>query len=295
MSTALERRLQRALGRLPQPNRDATRRARGAALATLPPEERRGGLVLLFVAAAVAVAVAAGAGALAATGNLHVRLGEEQPRPKPAPPHLQVPRGTHGIALVAGGRLWLVTRGGLRIEDLPVSTAELSPRALYAAVGIGSSLVALAPGGRKAWSHDAGGRVVAAAWSPDGLKIAYVVSRNGSNAVRLIEGDGDNDRSLARAVAPVRPVWRRDSLAVTYVRRDGRRVLADFSRGRVSIGTRYKRQAHVTAPSPGPDGRVAMVVPKARGWLELWIVTPRYARTLLRVRALGAPAAVSWR
>lgn len=228
MSTALERRLQRAFRRLPQPTREATRRARAAALATLPAEERRRGLGVVFAAAAIAVVIVAGAGALAATGNLHVRLGRDQPTTPRFPAHLQIPRGTDGIAIVADGRLWLATRGGLRIEDLPVSAAELSPRALYAAVGVGSSLVVLAPGNRRAWSHDAGGRVVEAAWSPDGLKIAYVVRRGSGDELRLIEGDGDQDRLLSARVRAAKPSWRADSLAVAYVRPDGRAGVYDL-------------------------------------------------------------------
>src|SRR5918911_5512720 len=164
MSTALERRLQRAFRRLPPPSREATGRARAAALATLPPREPRRRLGLVFAAAAVAAVLAAGAASLAATGNLHVRLGREQPRPQPAPAHLQVPHATNGIAVVAGGKLWLATRRGLRIEGMAVTAAELSPRALYAAAGVGSALVALAPG-RRAWTHETGGRVIAIAWS----------------------------------------------------------------------------------------------------------------------------------
>ena len=216
MSSALERRLQRSLGRLPQPTREATRRARTAALATLPEQELARGLGLAFAGVAIVVALGIGAASLAATGNLHVQLGREQPRLKPAPTHLQVPSGTNGIAVVAGGKLWLATRLGLRIEGMAVSAAELSPRALYAAAGVGTALVALAPG-RRAWTHATGGRVTAIAWSPDGLKIAYVVRRRGQFQLRLIEGDGDHDRLLYRNVAAVKPSWRSDSLAVAYL------------------------------------------------------------------------------
>lgn len=142
-----------------------------------------------------------------------------------------MPAGTHGIAVVAGGRLWLATMSGLRIEGLRVSAAELSPRALYAVVGIGSSLVALAPGGRRAWVRPTDGRVVAAAWSPDGLKIGYVVARPRGDELRMIEGDGSPDRLLARGVLPVRPSWRADSLAVAYVDRRGRAASFDLGTG----------------------------------------------------------------
>src|SRR6266496_459383 len=175
MSAELEQRLQATFGRLPKPSREASARARSAALAALGPTNRRssGGLVLVLVA--VAFAVGACAAALAATGNLRVGIGAKQTPSRPVPARLSVPRGTQGLALVVGGKLWLATRNGLRIEGMPVSAAELSPRALYAVVGIGSSLVALAPGNRRAWVHQTDGRVVSAAWSPDGLKIVYVV------------------------------------------------------------------------------------------------------------------------
>jgi hypothetical protein len=169
-----------------------------------------------------------------------------------------VPAGSHGVAVVAGGKLWLATRSGLRIEGMPVSAAELSPRALYAVVGIGSSLVTLAPGNRRPWVHQTEGRVVSAAWSPDGLKIAYVVARRGADELRLIEGDGSPDRLLVRRVRPVRPSWRADSLAVAYVDAHGRAAVFDLSSAlRRTFDTRrcggaardvaYDRQAPVLA------------------------------------------------
>lgn len=226
MSSELEQRLEGAFARLPKPTREASARARAGALAVLAPARTRSRVELAIALVAIAFALGAGAAALAATGNLHVRLGSPAKHERAIPEHLSVPAGTHGIAVVAGGRLWLTTISGLRIEGLPVSTAELSPRALYAVVGIGSSLVALAPGGRRAWVHPTDGRVVAAAWSPDGLKIAYVVARPRGDELRMIEGDGSPDRLLVRGVRPVRPSWRADSLAVAYV--DGRGRAASF-------------------------------------------------------------------
>jgi hypothetical protein len=226
MSNELEQRLEAAFRGLPKPTREASVRARAGALAVLAPARTSSRVELAIAVAAVAFALGAGAAALAATGNLHVKLGSPTKPERPIPARLSVPAGTHGIAVVAGGRLWLATMSGLRIEGLPVSSAELSPRALYAVVGIGSSLVALAPGGRRAWVHPTGGRVLGAAWSPDGLKIAYLVAHPGGNELRMIEGDGSPDRVLARGVRPVMPSWRADSLAVAYV--DGRGRAASF-------------------------------------------------------------------
>ena len=232
MPTELERQLRTGFGRLPKPTREASARARAAALDALGPgrQSPRGGLLL--VAFAVAFLVGAGAAALAATGNLHVRIGAREQTVRPVPTRLSVPSGSHGLAVVSGGKLWLATRGGLRIEGMPVSAAELSPRALYAAVGIGSSLVALGPGNRRAWVHQTSGRVIALAWSPDGLKIAYIVARPRGDELRLIEGDGSPDRLLVPRVRPVRPSWRADSLAVAYVDARGRGAVFDLSTSR---------------------------------------------------------------
>ena len=47
--------------------------------------------------------------------------------------------------------------------------------------------------------------------------------RGGDSQLRTIEGDGDHDRLLDRAVRPVVPSWRADSLAVAYVGAGGGR------------------------------------------------------------------------
>src|SRR5919204_2784225 len=105
MSSELEPRLKRALSDLPGPTRAARERARTAALAVIPARPRSHGrrrVVVVAVAAAVVAALAAAA--LAATGRIHVQLGASHPSPPVAPTHLVLPRGTHGVALVAGGR-----------------------------------------------------------------------------------------------------------------------------------------------------------------------------------------------
>src|SRR5919206_1617297 len=238
MPSALERRLSAALGR-PRPTRDATTRARAAALATLPKPSRRSIAWVALVAAAAALgAVGLGAAALAASGKLHVDLGAPSQRPAPEHTRLTLPPRTHGMAIVAGGKLWLATRGGLRIEGMPATTAELSPRALYAVVGLGSSLVAFAPGQRRAWTLRTPGPPLAAAWSPDGLKIAYVVQTRRGAELRLIEGDGDHDRLLDLHVKPLKPAWFADSLRIVYARANGRRAIFDLRHGSRAVSRR---------------------------------------------------------
>ena len=161
--------------------------------------------------AAVALA-GAGIGALTlvglrATGAIHLQVGSRARADQPAPrvARLLVPRGSDGIAAVVDGRLWLSTRRGVRIEGLPVSAAGLSPHALYVGVGLGRSLVAMAPTRRLAWTHGTDGPVVAVAWAPDGLRVAYVVRLGKRYSLRLIEGDGDHDQLVDPSVRPVRP------------------------------------------------------------------------------------------
>src|SRR5947199_8336024 len=231
MSAELEQQLRAAFGRLPKPSREASARGRSAALAAIGPSGGRSFSMLVLVFVAAAFAVGAGAAALAATGNLRVDIGAREKPARPVPTRLSVPPGSHGLALVAGGKHWLATRNGVRIEGEPVSAAELSPRALYAVVGLGSSLAALAPGNRRPWVQQTDGPVVSASWSPDGLKIAYVVARPGADELRLIEGDGSPDRLLVRRVRPVKPSWRADSLAVAYVDARGRAAVFQLSSG----------------------------------------------------------------
>ena len=134
MSDELEQQLEAAFRRVPKPTREASARARVGALAVLAPDRTRSRVEPAIAVAVVAFALGAGAAALAATGNLHVKLGSAAKHERAIPARLSVPPRTHGIAVVAGGRLWLATTNGLRIEGLPVSAAELSPRALYADV-----------------------------------------------------------------------------------------------------------------------------------------------------------------
>src|SRR5919197_893591 len=220
VSSELERRLGETLRGLPGASEEVETRARAAALDALAPRQAPTHLrrrLLTFVLAVLAL-FAVGAAALAAIGTIHVRLGETK-KQLPAPhARLSLPAGAHGFAVLAGGKLAFVTRAGFRMEGLPVTAAAVSPRALYVAVGIGHSLVVLAPDGRQMWIRRARGPVVAAAWAPSGLQISYVVSRpRRAAALRLIEGDGDHDRLVDPSVSRVTPAWRADSLALAYV------------------------------------------------------------------------------
>ncbi|HZT95185.1 MAG TPA: hypothetical protein VE985_11990 [Gaiellaceae bacterium] len=230
MSSELERRLEAMLAGAPEPEAGAGEEALHRALRALHPAAppRRGlrAAVLAFAAAVVLLVIAAGS--LGAAGALHVSFGTKpKPKPRPEAKPLTLLKGAEGIAAVVGGRLSLVTAGGLRLQAR-ASAAALSPHAVYVAVGIGRSLVAMAPSGRLAWTHPAGGRVVAVAWAPDAIRIAYVVRAGHRFVLHVIWGTGTHDTVIDRGVRPVPPSWRADSLALAYVGAGGKAIVYDL-------------------------------------------------------------------
>jgi hypothetical protein len=238
MSSDLERRLEGLFADAPESDPGAGEEALHRALRALQPAVApRRGLrtgVLAFAAAVVVLVIAAGS--LAGAGALQISLGPKAKRP-PATRQLSLPRGANGVAAIVDGRLSVVTRGGFRLQGLSASAAALSPHALYIAVGIGRSLVAMAPDGRRAWSHPAGGPVVASAWAPDGLQIAYIVRDGHRFVLHTIYGNGKNgtDRTIDRSVRSVTPSWRADSLALAYVGGGGKAVVYDLGHRRHTV------------------------------------------------------------
>lgn len=294
-----EARLRAALRRLPEPDGATTERARRAALAAIP---SRDGTRRRFMAGALATVAAAAlvAGvALGATGRLDVRIGPP-PGPvteRPAPARLgelTLPAGVRGMAVVSSGRLWLATRGGLRASGLAVSAAELSPNARYAVVGIGDALVALAPdavAGRTAWSQPVGGRVVAASWAPNPILIAYIVRVGDRHELRVIEGDGDDDRLVDPDVAPVRPSWRADTGALAYAGAGGALRILDRASGRIQAGPPGTAAVRAVQYSPG-GATLALITGHRAQTLVVLSPAPRLA---LPLPANAEASGLTWR
>ncbi len=245
MSSEVERRLETLFAEAPEPDPGAGEEALHRALRALRPVAvpRRGLRAAVLAFAAIVVLLVLAAGSLAAAGALHVSFGGKA-RPRPATSQLVLPEGANGIAAVVDGRLSVVTKGGFRLQGLPVRAAALSPHALFVAAGIGNSLVAMAPDGRRAWSHPAGGEVVAIAWAPDGFRIAYVVHAGRHFVLHVIYGNGIHDTTIDRSVRAVRPSWRADSLAFAYVGGGGSPVLYDLAH----------RSRHLVAVNPPVTG-----------------------------------------
>jgi hypothetical protein len=245
MSSELERRLEGFLAELPEPEPGAGEEALHRALRSLHPSAapHRGlrTAVLVFATALVLLAIAAGS--LAGAGALHVSFGAKK-KPAPAVTQLVLPKGANGISAIVDGRLSVVIKGGFRLQGLDATAAALSPHALYIAAGIGHSLVAMAPDGRRAWSHPTRGSVVAVAWAPDGLQIAYVVRSGHRLALHVIYGNGKKDTTIDRSVRAVRPSWRADSLAFAYVGAGGKAIVYD-------LGHQSRQLVAVKPPATG--------------------------------------------
>jgi hypothetical protein len=280
MSSDLERRLEAVFAEAPEPDPGAGEEALHRALHALQPAApaRRGlrTTVLVFAAAVVLLVIAAGS--LAAAGALHISIGPKT-KPRPATAQLALPNGANGIAAIVDGRLSMVTKDGFRLQGLPVRAAALSPHALFVAAGIGNSLVAMAPDGRRAWSHPTGGRVVSIAWAPDGFRIAYVVHAGRHFLLHVIYGNGIHDTTVDRSVRAVRPSWRADSLAFAYVGGGGRGVVYDLG--------------HLSRNIVGPTAPVTLLAfaPVGR---KLAIATPDAIVVGGRTVASGQVEALGW-
>jgi hypothetical protein len=175
-----------------------------AARERLPWIERHSRLVLVIALLAALAVAAVSAPGQALVDTVREKVGRETPAAKPAP-----------FRLPADGRLlvdsprgpWVVRAEGSKRLLGAYDAASWSPRGLFVVATRDNELVALEPDGDVRWTVTRPGLVAQARWAPSGFRIAY---REGAT-LRVVIGNGDDDRPLVDGVAPVAPAWRPSS------------------------------------------------------------------------------------
>jgi hypothetical protein len=222
-----ERRLGEQLRRLEAPDeRGAEARgwrvvaaARAGAAAGPAAAERRGRSRRRALQAALAVGLVAILVSPAGASVRHWVADRVEPGVEHARPVLtSLP--AHGSLLVQSARgTWVVHPDGAKRLLGDYGESSWSPHGLFVVATDGHELAALKPDGTVRWTLDRPGRVHLARWNgPDGYRIAYLDGRG----LRVVDGDGSDDRPLAGSAAAVAPAWRPGpDHVLAFARRDG--------------------------------------------------------------------------
>jgi hypothetical protein len=203
--------LERELSQLRAPDeRAAQQRAwsvlRAAHRERTPVNRRRSSRLLALPPAVIAVVAIIAALALTPAGASVSRLiGRALGAPHAA--RALVPLPARGRLLVsAPGGTWIVTADGSQRRLGPWREASWSPHGLYIAVASRDEIAAVNPHGAIQWAL-ARSAVSDPRWyPPTGFRVAYL----SGNTLRVVAGDGSEDRLLATDVAAVAPAWRPD-------------------------------------------------------------------------------------
>jgi outer membrane protein assembly factor BamB len=161
------------------------------------------------------------------------------------------------LLVSSSGGVWVVRQDGSKRRLGDYDGAAWSPAGKFVVATDERHVVALEPDtGQVRWSLTRPA-VAEARWMPvSGTRVAY---RSGTT-LRVVDGDGTDDRILVRGAAPVPPAWqaaREDRLA--YVGRRGVVRVVDAGTGRVLWGRRVARVAALAWSSDG--ARLAVVGP----------------------------------
>lgn len=191
---------------------------------------------------------------------------------------------------------WIVRGDGSSRFLGRYESASWSPNGLFVVVTRGHRVVVVEPDGDPRWAVPRPERVTRARWSTgDGFRVAY----QAGETLRVVDGDGENDRLLARRVAPVAVAWR--------PQRAGEHVLAYAdARGRVHVvDVDTRRELWPAHPAQevrrllwSADGQRLLVVRKDR--LVLLRGGGRLARTVrpaerhVVIEAVFAPRGRAW-
>jgi hypothetical protein len=232
-----DRDLRRALLRIHPPDElGAERRAWSlvrAAFDDREPAPRRNGLARPLVALAVALALIAAVVNPPVLNAIRDAIGRTKEKK-------QVVYKQALFSLPASGRLlvntargpWVIEPNGGRRLLGRYRGASWSPRGLFVTALGKHEVVALEPNGTMRWSLARSGRLLAPRWSQEidgSTRIAYLRDRT----VRVVAGDGTDDRLLDEAAATA-PAWKPGrSFVLAYVGAAGRIRVVDTESDRL--------------------------------------------------------------
>jgi WD40 repeat protein len=210
-----EDRLRERLRREPVPDEAAAEdrawnvvRSAYDARTAMPPKPRLGRLAIALAGAALLAALLLSPAGAAVRDWIHdVVEGEDHAAPSltslPAPGRILVESKLGP---------WIVQADGSKRLLGAYGQAAFSPHGRYVAVTDGRDLAAVVadavavgqPEGTPHWTVPASGPVSDPAWAPSGIRVAYV----SGDELRVVGGDGKQDRRIANSVAPVAPAWK---------------------------------------------------------------------------------------
>ena len=154
-----------------------------------------------------------------------------RPDAKTTPPPLRLPTEGRLLVNTAEGP-WIVQPDGSKRLLGRYDDASWSPAGRFVVASRGRQLAAVEPGGRVRWTLDADEPVSGARWAPSGYRIAYLTGGRQAS-LRVVAGDGTDDRQVRARAADVPPAWRsglRHVLAYSGVGDDV--VLVDVDSGK---------------------------------------------------------------
>jgi hypothetical protein len=163
----------------------------------------------------------------------------DQPGAPHAKPVLSSLPGAGSLLVDSTQGPWVVHPDGTKRLLGDYAEASWSPHGLFAVVTGGHELAAVEPDGTVRWTLTRPGRVRLARWNgPDGFRIAYLEG----GALRVVDGEGGEDRRIAGGVASVAPAWRAGTAhELAYATRRG---------AVVAVGADSRREAFATTAGP---------------------------------------------